>query len=514
MRRFENIFILVGLLAVWAGCSRQVQTENSEKPNVLFIAVDDLNDWIEPLGGFSAAVTPNFNRLAAMSTTFTSAHCSAPACSPSRIAVMTGVHPAKSGILKNFPGDGPVWRKVPILKNVDTLEQFFQRHGYRTLAGGKIYHTLAPPRTIINQADPDGWDFWFPSVHIPVPFQVRAPEEIIYPEGIIGERPSPNFTWGPLPVGDEKMADYQIVDWAVHELSREQDRPLFLAVGLTKPHDPWEVPQKYFDQFPIESIPEVSKLENDLEDAHDHGRRMIHKFILQNGEEKRVLQSYLATMAFTDAMLGRLLDGLEGSRYRDNTIVVLWSDHGMHMGEKENWEKFTLWERSTHVPFFIAAPGITKPGTRCDVPVSLQDIYPTLAELIGAKAPPHCDGVSLLPLLHGEALDRGPVITGYQFLEEKAYTVRTADFRYIYYTGSRLEELYNLIEDPNEWHNQAYQPEQAAIVREMRETLKKKVPELRWENNPPEGYKVKSDGMVRKLGFTPLENMKYKNEWY
>lgn len=514
MTRLTGLILFIAAWTGWAGCAKPDPKQSGTKPHILFIAIDDLNDWIEPLEGFPAAVTPNFNRLAARSMTFTSAHCASPACSPSRIAVMTGVHPARSGILKNIPGDGPVWRKIPVLKDVETLEQFFQRQGYRTLAGGKIYHTLAPPRTLINQADPDGWDFWFPSVHVPAPFQVRAPEKIIYPAGTIGERPSPNFTWGPLPVGDEKMADYHIVDWAVHELSREQDRPLFLAVGLTKPHDPWEVPQKYFDRFPLNGIPEVNKLENDLEDAHDHGRRMIHKFIQQNGEEKRVLQSYLATVAFTDAMLGRLLDGLERSPHRDNTILVLWSDHGMHLGEKENWEKFTLWERSTRVPLFIAAPGITEPGTRCRVPVSLQDLYPTLAELAGAVAPEHCDGVSLAPLLRGESLERGPVVTGYQFLEEKAYTVRSEDFRYIYYTDSGLEELYNLKDDPHEWHNLAYRPERASAVAQHRRILEKRVPGLTPPPDEPAGYEVRADGTVRRRGFTPLKNMEYKNEWY
>lgn len=507
------LFLLGCLLGI--SCGRQAsRQETQSKPNVLFIAIDDLNDWIEPLGQFPISRTPNFTRLASMSMTFTNAHCSSPACSPSRISVMTGIHPATSGIMNNIPGDGPEWRKNPVLSEVQTMEQFFQAQGYETLAGGKIYHTLPPPRTIVNQADPNGWDFYYPSVHIPAPYQIRAPEEVIYPADTVGERPSPNFTWGPLPVPDEKMSDYHIADWAIHELSRRHDKPLFLAVGLVKPHDPWEVPQKYFDQYPLDTIPDVITKKDDVADAHDHGRRQIHNFIVRNKQTKKVLQSYLASVAFTDAMLGRLLDGFENSRLKDNTIVVVWSDHGMHMGEKENWEKFSLWERSTRVPLFIMAPGHSRTGSKTDATVSLLDLYPTLAELIGENIPPHCEGTSLVPLFSDSSFQRDPVVSAYSFLDKKGYAVRSDSFRYIYYPDSGLEELYNLKSDPHEWTNVAYQPDFKAKVSEHREHLLKKVPGLIWKNQPPRGYTVSKDGAVRKADFVPMEQLEYKNEWH
>lgn len=243
-----------GILGLLFFVTLSIQCQDSiqnDKPNVLFIAIDDLNDWIAPLSAFPIAITPNFTRLAKMSMTFTNAHCASPSCAPSRIAVMTGVHPAKSDIMKNKGGDGPFWRQVPALSQIQTMEQFFKANGYTTLAGGKIYHTLAPPRTIINQAEPESWDFWFPSVHVPIPFQPRAPEEVIHPKNTIGVHPD-YFTWGPIPVADEKMADYHIVDWANYELGQVQSKPFFMAVGIIKPHDPWEVPQKYFDLYPLE----------------------------------------------------------------------------------------------------------------------------------------------------------------------------------------------------------------------------------------------------------------------
>src|SRR5690606_7551502 len=323
-----------------------------QKPNVIFIAIDDLNDWINPLeyGGLPGLKTPNFDRLRKLSMSFTNANVASPACAPSRVSLMTGVSPAISGVTGWKHAN---WHEVPALKNVTTIEQFFKGNGYKTLAGGKIYHSLAPPRATVNQSEAKGWDYYYPSFRIPIPFQVRAPEAIISPDNFKGIQPD-YFTWGPIDLEDDYMADFQIVEWANHELSRSHEKPLFLAVGLTKPHDPWEVPQKYFDLYPLDEVPDLAIKEDDLEDAFIHVRRPLHRFITDNDQVKKVIQAYMATVTFTDAMLGRLLDGLEQTGALDNAIIVLWSDHGMHMGEKENWEKFTLWERSTRAPFFIA----------------------------------------------------------------------------------------------------------------------------------------------------------------
>ena len=310
--------------------------------------MDDLNDWINTnsWAGRRGIKTPNFKRLADMSMSFLNSNVPAPACAPSRLAIMTGVHPVNSGVTG---WRNPEWRKVPKLEKVETIEQFFKARGYKTLAGGKIYHTLAPPRVISNQSEDFGWDFYFPSVQVPIPFQVRAPLDSITVKNIT-EIPQPDyFSWGAIPLDDKYMADYQIVDWANYELSQKHDKPLFLAVGLTKPHDPWEVPQKYFDLYPLDSIQDVIMKKDDLNDAWIHGRRPLDKFIVDNKQTKKVIQAYMATISFTDAMLGRLLDGFEKSSYKDNTIIVLWSDHGMHMGEKENWEKLKQKERKKSV---------------------------------------------------------------------------------------------------------------------------------------------------------------------
>lgn len=507
-------FVLIFNTALFSSA----QTSSAIKPNVLFVSIDDLNDWINPatLGGFPGLKTPNFDRLAKMSMRFTNAHVPSPACAPSRAAIMTGVHPAKSGITGWKNGN---WRKVPAMKDVQTMEQFFKANGYTTLAGGKIYHTLAPPRAIVNQSEAKGWDYYYPSQAIPIPFQVRAPMKIIDPKLFVGTQPD-YFTWGPIALGDEYMADYQIVDWANYQLAQKYEKPLFLAVGLTKPHDPWEVPQKYFDMYPLETVPDVKIKENDLEDAFIHGRRPLHKFIVDNNQQKKVVQAYMATISFTDAMLGRLLDAFEKSAFKDNTILVLWSDHGMHMGEKENWEKFTLWERSTRTPLFIMAPGITKGGSSTHKPVGIIDMYRTLAELIGEKAPSHVDGESLVPMLKNQSFDHKGVVTGYELREAAdapggdAYTIRTDRYRYIYYPFINLEELYDHDIDDNEWDNIAYKASSKQIVEDHRKLLVEQVTHLKWPGGEPNGYSISKEGLVRKDNYPYLKSIKGTTNWF
>lgn len=509
-----KISICLGLLigvSIPHGLGQSSTQPAGQKPNVIFIAIDDLNDWINPLeyGGLHGLKTPHFDRLRKMSMSFTNAHVASPACAPSRVAVMTGVSPAVSGVTGWKHAN---WREVPALKNVTTIEQFFKDKGYKTLAGGKIYHSLAPPRSTVNQSEASGWDYYYPSFRIPIPFQVRAPEAIISPKNFKGTQPD-YFTWGPIDLDDDYMADFQIVEWANHELSRTHEEPLFMAVGLTKPHDPWEVPQKYFDMYPLDSVPDLNIQKDDLKDAFIHVRRPLHRFIADNDQIKKVIQAYMATISFTDAMLGKLLDQLETSAIGKDAIIVLWSDHGMHMGEKENWEKFTLWERSTRAPLFIAAPGVSKAGTTTHVPVSMLDIFPTLAELIGEKAPEYCDGESLVPMLKLENFQHKPALSSYDLTEEGGnnagvgHTIRTEKYRYIYYPFLNLEELYDHTVDENEWNNIAYKPASKKIIEEYRKLLSEQVPNLTWPGGAPKGYTLSADGTIQKQDYLKIEEL-------
>lgn len=502
--KLQLLLVSLGLL-VFNNCDTQVKNQE-KKQNILFIAVDDMNDWAGFLSGHSGMKihTPNIDRLAASSLAFSNAHTPAPACAPTRAAILTGVHHARSGAENVFWGDGPNWRKFEALKDVVTLEQFFKQQGYKTLGAGKIYHSQAPPWTPTSQVEPANWDFYYPSAYIQHPYQIRPPEDVRYPEDVDNESrpggPKGWWSWGPIQAPDEKMADYHIADWASYQLTLKHEKPFFLAAGMWKPHDPWEVPQKYFDMYPLEDIvlPECKK--DDLEDAFDHGRRFIQKWVVDNDQWEKMIQSYAASITFSDAMVGRVLDAFEKSEYANNTIVVLWADHGMHMGEKENIEKFTLWERSTRVPLIISVPGMANAGAICEQPVSLMDLYPTLVDLAGFEKPSHLDGNSLVPQLEDPNTATTPVISSYRFTypEKKiiGHAVRSLQYRYIYYPEINLEELYDHENDPNEWDNIAYKPGNEEIINDHRKVLLDLLPQLTWREGPPDGYSIDEDGNV------------------
>ncbi|MEE9473260.1 MAG: sulfatase, partial [Acidimicrobiia bacterium] len=305
------------------------------QPNILFISVDDLNDWIEPLGGHPQARTPNLNRLAEQAVTFTNAYTASPACNPSRTAMLTGMHTYRSGMYSNYQ----YWREV--LPNAVTLPQYFSQNGYRSAGAGKIFHN--------DQPDPQSWDDYFPSKekHMPDYFRPVPGGTVNMPafENMYGD-----FDWSPIDIPDEETGDFQSVDWIISQLQREHDRPFFLAAGIYRPHVPWYVPSKYFEMFPLESVTLPLVLENDLEDIGERGHDLAyrggnyHRHVVEAGQWERAVQGYLASTAYADAMVGRLLDALDASPYADNTIVLLWSDHGWQLGEKEHWRKFALWE--------------------------------------------------------------------------------------------------------------------------------------------------------------------------
>lgn len=426
--------------------------QRGTRPNVLFIALDDLNDWVGCLGGHPGAVTPNLDRLAKRGVLFTSAHCAAPLCNPSRAALMTGIRPSTSGVyLNNQP-----MRRAPKLAGAVTLTQHFMEHGYRVTGGGKIYHLAYP--------DPQSWHQYFPSQQRNRPAD-PAPEEV--PANGIPN--TAHFDWGPLDVPDSRMGDHQVVDWAAAELNRKHDRPFFLACGIYRPHLPWYVPRKYFDMHPLSKIVLPKVNEHDLDDIPPVGRKFArpqgdHARVTQHGQWERAVQGYLASITFADAQVGRLVDALDRGPHAANTTIVLWSDHGWHLGEKLHWRKFSLWEESTRNVLMISAPGITRPNGQCGRPVNLLDIYPTLIDVCGLKAREELEGRSLAPLLRDPAASWNyPTLTTYQ---RGNHSVRSERWRYTrYHDGT--EELYDHAADPLEWRNLAGKPEHAAVKKEL-----------------------------------------------
>lgn len=433
-------------------------SQAQQAPDILFIAIDDMNDWVEPLGGHPQARTPNINALAERGMLFTNAHVPGAACLPSRTAIMTGVSPFSSGIYEQA-GD---WRVTPGLQDVATIPRFFRDNGYRTLGSGKLFHAHTYSLDgFQGQADVNAWDAYFPALNRQLVDEVRpAPGQTPGPALGFG-RQTGDFDFFPVVTTDAAMGDGQTVTWVSREIEAAYTGPRFLAAGIFRPHLPWYVPQRYFDQHPLDDIILPAYLEDDTRDLPDSAlygneRSMgpdTMQWIRENGGTdtwRRAVQGYLASLSYADAMVGRLIDALDRSGRADNTIIVLWSDHGFHLGEKERWGKMTLWEESTHVPFIIVAPGITTPGSRSDEAVSLQSIYATLAELSGMAIPDHVDGNSLVPLLRNPDMAWDDVaITTFGYGN---YSVRGDRYRYIVYADGQ-EELYDHLADPNEWTN-------------------------------------------------------------
>ena len=445
---------LVGVLAVFPFSA--LKGEAPSRPNILFIALDDLNDWIGCLGGHPQALTPNLDRLAASGVLFTNAHCPAAACNPSRTAIMTGLSPHRSGLYEN----GQKMREV--LPDAELLPQHFRNHGYRASGSGKLLHYFIDARS---------WDEYFPAKESENPFpRTLYPEKrpVSLPRG--GPWQYVETDWAALDATDEEFGgDWLVTKWIGEQLSREQEKPFFLACGIYRPHEPWFVPAKYFEPFPLEEIQlPPGYREDDLDDLPPAGKRRgpnrYFDHIRAHGQWTAGIQGYLASIHFADAMLGRVLDALENGPHASNTIVVLWSDHGWHLGEKQHWQKYTAWRAVTRVPLMIrvpenAAPALaegTEPGSVCDRPVNLLSLFPTLIELAAVPEKSDNDGPSLVPLLKDPEAD-WPHVSLTHLGEPGSFGLSAQRWRYLRYANGD-EELYDIDRDPHEWHNLAAAP--------------------------------------------------------
>lgn len=417
-----------------------------EKPNVLFIAIDDQNDWIGCLGGHPQVKTPKIDALAARGTLFYNAHCQAPLCNPSRTSLMTGLRPSTTGIY----GLAPWFRDVEPLKDIVSLPQYFAKHGYRTYYTGKIYHGGYGR----NPKDEEFHEIGPPASGKPTP-----PKKLV-------ETPQPHklVDWGTFPHKDEDKGDWQVASWAVEKLNEKPQEPFFLAAGFFLPHVPLYVTQKWYDMYPEETLQLPPIQENDRDDTprfswylHWKLPEPRLKFLREAGEHKNIVRSYLASVSFMDSQVGRVLEALEKNGLVDDTIVVIWSDHGWHLGEKQITGKNTLWDDGTRVPLVFAGPGVAK-GAVCKKPAELLDIYPTLLELCGLPENKKLEGHSLAPqLADATAPRRWPAITTHN---HDNHGIRTEGWRFIQYADGS-QELYDMVKDPDEWTNLANNPEYA-----------------------------------------------------
>lgn len=491
------------------GCEATPAAKKDEdRPNILFIAIDDLNDWVGFLDGHPDTKTPNLDRLADRGVYFTNAYTVSPICGPSRASVLTGMRPETTGVYNNV---GMYKDYVP---DAVALPRYLRDNGYYVMGAGKINHAM-------GMVVPENYDEYGPDAGaIGGPFTWEelsmTPGDKVVRTDILGQGDAGNsgvledkypgkviergtlsatlplngidnlldrpetgyntFDWGPVDVADDAMPDGKMARWAARKLDEDHDKPFFLGVGFYRPHQPFYAPRKYFDAFgdtPV-SLPDTALF--DLSDLPEVASHYAHypwsgsfERVREYGAWTDAVRGYLASIHFVDAQVGIVLDALDASDYRDNTLIVLWSDHGWELGEKEHWGKHSPWEGSTRVPFLIVPPKghVVEKGPHESF-VSLLDIFPTIADYAQLPIGENLEGISLRPLVEGQVTRvRDYHVTT---LGRGSYALRSDNYKFIrYYDGS--EELYDLDRDPDEWTNLAMRSEFQDLLTNLRQKL-------------------------------------------
>lgn len=517
----KKLFLFASLILACVS----VLSAQTKQPNVILIVCDDLNTDLAGFGGHEQAKTSELTKLMESGMSFKSAHCTIPICAPSRSSFLTGIYPHQSA---NF-GFGK-WQDNELLYNSKTIMGHFKESGYNVIGTGKLMHHQEGREWshFENQADYG-------------PYALESGEKVPHPQ--VPQPMRSDFGWvdgsfGPLieiedkDLGDGKSykwgtgnwkgnrdlnfdedgkridptADELNGQWAVKELTKlaenPGDKPFFMGVGFLRPHTPLIVDQRFFDMFPLDEIELPPILEGDAEDTfqtkvrggNDRGVKMYNSLLAcyPTREEalKRWVQAYLACVVSVDELIGSMLAVVDNSSLKENTIIIVTSDHGWGNGQKDYLYKNALWEESTRVPLIVRAPGVTTGGTETDHPVSLIDLFPTLIDLCGLSEDTRrsdkggsLDGFSLTPFLKNPSTTdwEGPdaALTATHKWNDhnpanQNYALRTKEWRYIrYHTGD--EELYNKDEDPYEWKNLAGNPEYETLIREFRDKLKARV---------------------------------------
>ncbi|MDF1658846.1 MAG: sulfatase [Verrucomicrobiales bacterium] len=422
-----------------------------ERPNVLFLICDDLNCDLSSYG-HPLVKTPNLDRLAEEGVQFDNAHCQFALCGPSRASFMTGLYPDQTLIQTNS-----VYLRQT-LPNVISLPQHFRDAGYFATRIGKLYH-YGVPRHMGNGGhdDPYSWDHTINPIGID-----KLDEDQIFTlkPGTFGA----TLSWWAAPGSDHDQTDGMIADEAIERLKwhAKREDSFFLAVGFFRPHTPYVAPKNYFDLYPLDEIilPEIP--ENYLDSIPPTARRTIvvrpEEKNMTDEQRKQVLQAYYASISFADAQLGRVLDSLKEEGLDENTIVLFTSDHGYHMGEHGKFQKLSLFENATRVPFIIRAPGQDLVGHRTNTPAEMTDFYPTLAELAGLPVPDHCSGVSLVPALNEATASPRVDALSQLTLRTEGYSLKTERYRLTEWKGKDgviERELYDHKADGAEMNNLA-----------------------------------------------------------
>ncbi len=489
------VLLLLALIAIhptWA--NGQSASADKGRPNVLFIAIDDMNDWAGFLDTHPQIQTPHMDTLASQGVSFINAHAPAPICGPSRTAIMSGLWPTSTGVYTNAVN---YRNDVPHL----SMPEHFRNNGYHVMGVGKLFHAGLPKipenafdeygeygsssapftkaemdlakQTPFNRFTKNGKEFRLPLNGFPADRSWRSTN---------------TFDWGPVDLPDEMFSDSRSANWAIGKLQTKQDKPFFLAVGFHRPHQPLYNPKRFHDLYPPESVALPPTQANDLADLPRSGKEYalapntsgLHKSVEQYGQWGNAVSSYLASISYVDELVGNIMAALKESPYADNTLVVLWSDHGWHLGEKEHWGKATGWSRSTRIPMVIVPPNNNRPAgfepnAVSERMVNLLDLAPTIADMTGVPLKDDWEGNSLLPLLQ----DPDKAWQGYTHTTFGIgnHTVSTPRWQYLHYFDDRAE-LYDLQSDPDEFFNLANDAEYADIKAKLHQYLPA---ELQWK---------------------------------
>jgi len=425
----------------------------TEGPNVVFILADGLNDWVGFMGGHPQARTPNLDRLAKMGLRFTNAHAAYTEGDASRAALLSGMWPWKSGISK----DEINWKQTAQVLDKDTIAEQLQLAGFMTAAAGQISRGTVvsllakptrEPKAAVYVEPSTGWDV------VSTPVKVTTPSAKNL-EGL----PAEGLAWGKTDVKEEDTLDGKNVSWAVdYLLNQPADTPFILTIGLSCTAPPWQIPATYLDERPLAQVKLPESQDADLADLPGAGKAhlndgSLHQRLVKKNLPPAAVRGYLASITYCDALVGRVLDALEKSPHKDNTVIIFASTQGRGMGEKQLWSEGGLWEHSTRVPLVIVAPKVTTPDTQTAQPVSLVDLYPTVCDLTALPKPTYLDGTSLLPLMKDPALKlERPAYTAAGTSDKPSYAVRTERYRYIRYSDG-AQELYDHQTDPREATN-------------------------------------------------------------
>ncbi|MBU2975637.1 sulfatase [Zobellia sp. B3R18] len=475
--RNGSFFVLALSLLCLSACKEEEKIKKTvkvEHPNVLFIAVDDLNNMIGILDKYSGTKTPNIDRLASKGVIFSDAHCQAPLCGPSRASLMTGLRPSTTGIYGMISDVEIRSENNPATKDIILLPEYFKKNGYHTMGIGKLFHAHAPNGVFDESGSREKGFGPYPD------------ERFVWDGFGTSDRNKYGRTstdWGAFPEADSLMPDHQSVNWVNERLKKTYDRPFFMGIGFLRVHVPLYVPQKWFDLHPLDSIKTRPYRADDLNDVppvalqiNDLPMMPSTDWAIKSGEWPKIIQAYLACVSYVDYEIGRLLDALDESEHANNTVIVLWSDHGYRLGEKSTFAKHALWNAATKTPLLFAAPNLPK-GKVIDEPAELLSIYPTLLELCGLPAYERNEGKSLVPLMNDNDLNPHFAITTFGM---NNHAVKSKQFRYIRYEDG-TEELYDHKNDPNEFTNLANHPDYLKITRRLKQHLPTK--NAIWDDN-------------------------------